>query len=273
MSAMQDLIQASKKMTRRQLLMNGAWALTGCLLGFSGLPPAFAGQAADFDSSRPAKLALIIDDIGYSRSVARQFCDLNLTLTFSILPRLAYSNALALELQNEGYEIMLHQPMEPYNSCCDPGPGALYVGDNAKKIERILAQNIESLPAATGINNHMGSRFTASAEEMDRTIKVIKSRRLFFIDSVTSSHSVAYQTARKYHLSAGHRHVFLDNTRSVPAVLCRLHQLKQHAVRYGRAIGIGHPHLETISALARFSKRLRRSNVSLVHASQILFSA
>ena len=257
-------------MTRRQLLMNGAKVFAGYVLGFSAVPAAFAGQGNDSGSNRSAKIALIIDDIGYSRSIARQFSNLELPLTFSILPRLAYSRQLAVELQNQGYEIMLHQPMEPYSSCCNPGPGALFVGDNGEKIKRILGENIDSLPSAVGLNNHMGSRFTESAEEMVRTIKVIKNRHLFFIDSLTSSHSVAYATARKYHLSTAHRHIFLDNTRSQSAILCQLHRLKRHAKQYGRAIGIGHPYLETVRAVDCFAKRLKTSNVALVHASQLL---
>ena len=262
----------SNKINRRQLLLNGALALTGYLTGFTRIPSAIAGQTASAPSNRPPRIALIIDDIGYSRSIARQFAQLDLPLTFSVLPRLDYSRELAGELYNRGYEIMLHQPMEPYSSCCDPGPGALFVGDNTEKIERVLDENIGGIPFAAGMNNHMGSRFTESPEEIRKTLMFIKTRGLFFIDSVTSSHSIAYATARKYRLSAAHRHVFLDNSRKVGAILSQLHHLKQRALNSGCAIGIGHPCRETLQAITRFKRTLAGRDIALVNASQIISS-
>ena len=269
---MQSDQKIPKKINRRQLLLNGALALTGYLMGFSRIPAAIAGQDAVPRVNQQPRIALIVDDIGFSPSVARQFAQLDLPLTFSILPRLEYSRELAVELQSQGYEIMLHQPMEPYNACCDPGPGALFVGDGAAKIERILDENIGSMPLAKGINNHMGSRFTESPEEIRETMMVIKDRRLFFIDSLTSSNSIAYATARKYRLSTAHRHIFLDNTRNVSAILNQLHQLRLHALKFGRAIGIGHPYRETALALGFFARSLKRSNITPVSASQIISS-
>ena len=260
----------SKKIYRRQLLLNGALALTGYLTGFTRIPSAMAGQASFPLSNQPPRIALIIDDIGYNRSIARQFAQLDLALTFSILPRLDYSRELADELHTRGFEIMLHQPMEPYSSCCDPGPGALFVGDHAEKIERILEENVNSMPFAAGMNNHMGSRFTESPEEIKETLMFIKTKGLFFIDSVTSSNSIAYATAVKYRLSTAHRHVFLDNSRRVSNILLQLDRLKQRALKYGCAIGIGHPYRETLLAIHRFRRALGCSDVDLVSASQII---
>jgi polysaccharide deacetylase 2 family uncharacterized protein YibQ len=260
----------SKKINRRHFLLNSALALTGYLTGFTKMPSAIAGQRSSPLPNQPPRIALIIDDIGYNRSIARQFAQLDLPLTFSVLPRLHYSRELAYELHTRGFEIMLHQPMEPYSACCDPGPGALFVGDNKEKIERILDENIGSMPFANGMNNHMGSRFTESPGEIEKTLMFIKTRGLFFIDSITSSNSIAYAIARKYRLSTAHRHVFLDNSRSVPAILLQLNHLKQRALKSGCAIGIGHPYGETLHAINRFKRSLNRRDITLVSASQII---
>ena len=165
---------------------------------------------------------------------------------------------------------MLHQPMEPYNNCYDPGPGALFVGDNAQRIEKTLQTNMQSIPFAKGVNNHMGSKFTASPNEIGNALKVIRSRGMFFVDSYTSSHSLAHATARRYHMPTAHRNVFLDNVRQEAAIMSQLVNLQKHAMLYGRAIGIGHPFPETARAIGRFAERLKRSNVSLVPVSDIL---
>lgn len=257
-------------MDRRSFLIKGASLVGGYLLGLSGFSHVFA-----FEKHHPSyflnpSIALIIDDIGLNESHARKFLQLNIPLTFAILPRLKYSTTLAKEISNCGHEIMLHQPMEPGDPRVDPGPGALYVGDNPDKINRIIEENIAELPLATGINNHMGSRFTESREKMTETLRVIKDSGLFFVDSRTSQHSKAYMVAKTLHMPSAYRHIFLDNVLSEPAILLQLRKLTQCALRYGTAIGIGHPFPQTAHALKSFVEEVNSPKVSFVHVSKVL---
>ncbi len=267
-------------LNRRQLIRQLSWTMGGCLMGFfniskalaveSGQGQALASDAAQSQTTPIPQIALIIDDIGHSRSLADQFVKLQATITFSILPHLAYSRQLARELHHQGYEVMLHQPMEPLDDCCDPGPGAVFVGDNASHIESIIQSNIREIPFAKGVNNHMGSRFTSSSYEIGAALKVIQSRNLYFIDSITSNRSLAHATAKQYRIPTAYRNVFLDNIRGESAILSRLNQLRTHALRYGRAIGIGHPFPETARAIGHFAKQLNPKQIRLVPASHIL---
>ena len=255
-------------MDRRSFLVKSASFLAGSLFGLNGFSKAF-GEYENRTIIRP-RIALIIDDIGYSLSRARQFLELETPITYSILPWLSHSLELALEIHGQGHEIMLHQPMEPYNSRLDPGPGALYVGDGAGKIARVIEKNIAHVPFATGLNNHMGSRFTSSEREITETLRVVEKSGLFFVDSLTSSRSIAYNTARGFHMAAACRNIFLDNVPNESVILSQLCKLKMHALKYGRAIGIGHPFPETARAIRRFASALRDSNISLVHVSRVL---
>ena len=254
-------------------MFNSASFVAGTLFGLDYFSKAFA-----FDRPVPShplhpRIALIIDDIGYSRSRARQFLDLNIPITYSILPRLANSNKLACEIHEEGHEIMLHQPMEPYNSEIDPGPGALYVGDPADRIIKTMEKNISDMPFAIGVNNHMGSRFTSSPWKMNQALKVIKKRELFFVDSLTSSHSTAYQRAKALRVPAAFRNIFLDNHSDEPSIIYQLRRLKKHARVYGTAIGIGHPYPETIRAIIHYLPHLKTSDISLVPISDLIRSS
>lgn len=240
----------------------------GSLFGLNGFSQAY-GKSEKRKIFRP-QIALIIDDIGCSVCRARQFLELEEPITYSILPRLSYSHDLALEIHRHGHEIMLHQPMEPYNSRLDPGPGALYVGDGAGKIARVVDRNIAHVPFAVGVNNHMGSRFTSSEREIRETLKVVEKSGLFFVDSLTSSRSIAYKTARGFHMAAASRNIFLDNVHNEADILSQLLKLKMHALKYGRAIGIGHPFSVTARAIRRFSSVLKDSDISLVHVSAVL---
>lgn len=250
--------------------MKGASLLGGYLLGLSGFSQVFALEKQTTNSSLIPSIALIIDDIGGSVPRARHFLKLNIPITFSILPRLRYSYILAVEINHYGHEIMLHQPMEPYDQRIDPGPGALYIGDDPDMITRIVEENISELPLAKGINNHMGSRFTESQEEMTETLRIIKDSGFFFVDSRTSLHSQAYKIARTMRIPAAYRHIFLDNLPFEPAILLQLRKLKQCALHHGTAIGIGHPFPQTANALRFFMEELKNTEVSFVHISKVL---
>ena len=257
-------------MDRRDFVFKSAYFLLGSVLGLNGFSKAYASGTRQTACYSNPTIALIIDDIGFSRPRAKQFLELCIPLTFSILPRLKQSYSLALEIHEAGHEIMLHQPMEPINPTIDPGPGALYVGYGADRISEIMEENIFGLPYIKGVNNHMGSKFTESRNEVRKFLDVIKQTDFFFIDSLTTSHSKAYQTAKKLQIDTARRNVFLDNRQEVSAVLYQLSHLKTIARKYGCAIGIGHPFPETAHAIGYFIRDLKRSDVSLVPASNLI---
>jgi len=256
-------------MDRRKFLHNSASFLLGSLFGFTSFTKAFAGSSS---FSKPA-IALIIDDLGPNINRPRQFLELNIPLTFSILPRYAHSEELAYAVHDAGHDIMLHQPMEAYDSEVNPGPGTLYVGDSLHKIFRVLEENLSTVPFAIGLNNHMGSRFTACQKETQETLVIIKQKGLFFVDSRTSRNSKGYDIAKQLQMPAACRNVFLDNDLNELAILYQLKKLADHANQYGHAIGIGHPFPETARAIRLFLNVLKNSNITLLRISDILFPA
>jgi polysaccharide deacetylase 2 family uncharacterized protein YibQ len=135
-----------------------------------------------------------------------------------------------------------------------------------------MEENISFIPFATGMNNHMGSRFTASLKEMLETLQVVKDKGLFFVDSLTAGDSKGYKTAKTLHLPATSRDVFLDNSVEESAIVCRLHRLKGIALRHGQAVGIGHPFIETARAIRHFLKAVKETEFELVHMSDVLRS-
>lgn len=250
---------------RRHFLTKSAYFFAGSLFGSNIFSKAFA-----YKKSSSPRIALIIDDIGFSRSRLDMFLDLEIPMTFAILPRLQRSTVSAEKIHLQGYEIILHQPMEPHDPNVDPGPGALYVGDKHQKILKIIEENISDFPYITGVNNHMGSKFTACSKEMNEVLAVIKQKGLFFIDSLTTNRSKAYQTAQKLHMPTAYRNIFLDNNPQEPVILSQLKRLKTHALRYGHAIGIGHPYPETVKAIRLFKESIAGSHISMVHVSDLI---
>ncbi|MCF8062365.1 MAG: divergent polysaccharide deacetylase family protein [Deltaproteobacteria bacterium] len=257
-------------MDRRRFIRQGTLSLLWGITAMAGPFRSSVFGAALPQPERPPRIALIVDDIGFSRSRARAFLEIGVPITYAVLPRLAHSRDLAFEIHERGQQVMLHQPMEPCNATLDPGPGALFVKDGPDRIVSTLRENLAELPCVAGMNNHMGSRFTASPEKMSQVLPVIRDQGLFFVDSLTSGRSKAYPTACRLHMSAARRNIFLDNRPEEARVLRCLEQLHAHARRHGQAVGIGHPHPETALAVGRFVSSLPAGAVEFVHVSGIL---
>ena len=257
-------------MDRREFITKSASFLLGSLLGPNLLSKALACECTGKSELLEPRLALIIDDIGPSVSRAKLFSQFGIPMTFAVLPHFLRSEDLAFEFHDAGHEIMLHQPMEPRNPEVDPGPGALYVGDGPDKIMKVMEKNIAAIPYATGVNNHMGSKFTTYQKEMHQTLQIVKERGLFFVDSLTASDSKGYKTAMKLHMPAACRNIFLDNQLEVRAILRQLQKLARVGLGYGRAIGIGHPFPETAEAISIFLKDLQGSAIRFVGVSRLV---
>jgi len=253
-------------MDRRAFLVK---SIGGTLAGIAGFNP-FAKAFAMGQRPLEARMAVIIDDIGYSRRQAAAFIEIGAELTYAVLPHLPYSAALASTIHEKGHEILLHQPMEPFDRQLDPGPGALYVGDSAARIEKVVRTNIRAVPFVSGVNNHMGSRFTSNGDDIRYALQAIKSRGLFFVDSLTTHRSKAYHTACSLHMPRGRRDTFLDNHRQPQTILNRLYGVMSQALVHGHAIAIGHPYPETAAALRVFWSEIQGTPVHMVPVSRLL---
>lgn len=220
---------------------------------------------------RIMRVAIVIDDLGQNQEAARELLRLRSPLTFSVMPRLAFSRQTAEAAHNSGIEVMLHLPMQPLNdSAPDISPHEIKVGMGRQEVGEIIATDLASVPYAAGVNNHMGSRATSDSALMSEVMTNLAARHLFYIDSRTSAGSVALAAARRSEVPSYYRSVFLDDTRTVPYTLGQLRRLCRVAGRHGVALAIGHPYPTTIAALRQFLPDLGRENIQLVPVSTLL---
>ncbi|SDE18603.1 divergent polysaccharide deacetylase family protein [Desulfuromonas thiophila] len=234
-------------------------------------PPATPPLVLPSRGSTPVRLAIIMDDVGENLQRARQVLALNLPVTLSIIPGLSHSRTIMELAQRQGHEVMVHLPMEPLGyPQTDPGPGALLLSLDGTEIRHRTRAFLSQLPAATGCNNHMGSAFTQDAACMQAALEEIARAGLFFIDSLTSPASVAADQARQLGIATARRDVFLDNVQDVAAISRQLDQLLRRARQQGQAIGICHPHKETVLALQAFARQVRHSDIEVVPASALV---
>ncbi len=232
-------------------------------------PPEREKPVPPLADHRP-RVAIIIDDIGYDRKIANDFLALKAPLTFSVLPFSPFGRKIAETAQSRGTEIMLHLPMEPVEyPRINPGPGALLTSMGPDALIAQLVRDIDDISMAKGVNNHMGSRMTTDSDQMNQIFSVLKKRHLFFIDSLTTAHSVCRPAARLFQIPFAQRDVFLDDVQNPVAIERQIRLLVEIARHRGHAVGIGHPHLATYQALCEALPKLS-TEVQLVHASDVV---
>jgi polysaccharide deacetylase 2 family uncharacterized protein YibQ len=221
-------------------------------------------------SRKLPKVAIIIDDLGYDSKIAEKFIQLDATLTFAVLPHSPQQKRIVSLAQKRGLEIMLHLPMEPLEyPAVNPGPGTLLTSMSPDQLLDQLAKNLDDIPSAAGVNNHMGSKLTAESDQMNQVFSILKKRGLFFIDSRTTADTICMPSARLFKLPFAQRDVFIDHQQQPEFIRKQIRQLLQMAQRHGEAVGIAHPHLETIRVLQEMLPQILKE-VQLVPASEIV---
>jgi hypothetical protein len=165
---------------------------------------------------------------------------------------------------------MIHMPMEPVEyPQVDPGPGTLLTSMSPDELIDQLDQNLDTLPGAKGVNNHMGSRMTSESSQMYQIFSVLKKRGLYFIDSRTTAESLCEPSARLFQIPFAQRDVFIDHLLEPDFIRKQIKELIRIAKKNGEAVGIMHPHSMTIKVLQEMMPELKKQ-VHLVPASTVV---
>ncbi|MFQ5432258.1 MAG: divergent polysaccharide deacetylase family protein [Nitrospinota bacterium] len=216
------------------------------------------------------RLAIVIDDVGVSKAPIKKLIALRMPLTFAILPSQRHSTELANVINDAGYEVIIHIPMEPDDiNGNNPGKSALLVSQSDQTIREEIKKMIQEIPHAVGTSNHMGSKFTKNYDKMRCVLEEIKSSGLYFLDSRTTADSVAFKLARQMGVKSSSRRVFIDNELDTEAIKNELRRSIRYALSKGEAIAIGHPHKQTIMALAQMKESIENAGIELVPASSL----
>ena len=156
-----------------------------------------------------ALAAVIVDDFGYNLDVARALCALGRPVTAAILPYAPQTRETALLAAGCGVEIMLHLPLEALVPK-ENSAGRIGSGMTADEVRARVAACLDQVPGSRGVNNHEGSKATVDAVLMTEILNVLNERNLYFVDSLTTNDTIAFDTARGLGVPAAVRRVFLD---------------------------------------------------------------
>ncbi|GMT41958.1 MAG: hypothetical protein IEMM0002_0369 [bacterium] len=238
----------------------------------ASIPPEIVEDIIPQSSPPQPRVAILIDDVGLKIRPVKKLLELEIPFTFAVLPGQPHSVDVARMINNAGYEIILHLPMEPENrSLHDPGKGALMLSQPEDEIRATVKKLIAATPGVVGMNNHMGSLFTKNEEKMRIVLEEVKEAGLYFIDSYTTPESVALETARAMGVKSAARKVFLDNERDGQKIKSAIRRTMKVARRDGAVIAICHPYPETIKALSEMKHFIQQtSGVEPMFASSLV---
>ncbi|GLQ07873.1 divergent polysaccharide deacetylase family protein [Sneathiella chinensis] len=239
------------------------------VIGPSGQLPwrTYARPFAD-PMERP-RIAIVISEMGMSQPATRSTIqNMPGAVTLSFNPYARDLQAWIEEARAAGHEVLLQLPMEPFGyPANDPGPQSLLTSltdqENINRLEWMLGR----FTGYTGVTNQMGSKFTASAEDIQPVLEVLKERGLLFLDGRTSSKSVAGPLAASLNLPVAINNRFLDHKADRATIDARLADLERIARYTGTAIGIGYPYPVTLERLQVWAQTLSRKGFALVPVS------
>ncbi|WP_340616642.1 divergent polysaccharide deacetylase family protein [Xenorhabdus entomophaga] len=219
-------------------------------------------------NAHAARLAIVIDDVGYRVNEENKILQMPVAISIAILPNSPHGRKMAEKAHQQGREVLIHLPMAPLSK--QPlEKNTLHPAMSQEEIGRIIQDAIQKVPHAVGMNNHMGSAMTSNLSGMEKVMQILSRHHLYFLDSVTIGNTQVTKAAIGTSVPVIRRNVFLDNVQTEAETKHQLNRAIALARRQGFAIAIGHPHPTTVRALQQTLATLP-SDIELVTPSMLL---
>lgn len=223
----------------------------------SAQPPEEGVNSPKGETKKGPYIAVVIDDFGFSRPMAEGYEELDLPLTWAIIPFQSQSRYSMERAEAAGIPYIIHMPMGALaDKKWNENKGVIDSGMSDEVVVRLLREAMASLPGALGMNNHRGSRATSDGAVMEAVMTELASTSLFFLDSRTYSKSVAYETARAKGIPAAFSSVFLDNEPTDEFMEKQFERAMNLSSKKGWVVMIGHARPDTLNFLRKKKESL-----------------
>ncbi len=196
-------------------------------------------------------LAIIIDEIGAYGAPVEDVATLSPMVSVSVIPSTPDSSLIADQLRSSGREVLVHMPMETYADFKE-GPRPILKKMSDEEVRDTARWHLSQFTGYVGVNNHLGSKVTRDQRVMGALMSEFATQGLMFVDSRTSTKSVAEKVAADLGVMATRNHRFIDNEISTGAIMRELSAAAAHARRYGAAVALGNPNPATVRAVKQW---------------------
>jgi polysaccharide deacetylase 2 family uncharacterized protein YibQ len=249
------------------MMAMGRWWVQGGISGSGGLAMKARAEADACSLGHPC-LAIVIDDIGRDMRSLHHLLSLPFDLSFGILPHAPFTKQSIEAIRQKGREYFIHLPMLPLEPAKITDEAVVLGRDGP--LEEALEACLERVPSAAGASNHMGSLFSQQPLAVERVLRRLKQKSMWFLDSRTTEKSQFCRLAQLQGIPCIERDVFLDDPASTTTVQSTLWASIRLAKQKGWAVAIGHPLHATLRAL---EQGLRESPIKVRRLSMLIRAA
>ena len=172
-------------------------------------------KAFDRSQKRP-RIGIVVTGLGLSDAATESAIQgLAGGVTLAFAPYSSKLNEWIRLARAGGHEVLINIPMEPVNyPAYDPGPQTLLTSLNADSNLDRLFWALSRATGYVGVVDFLGSRFTVSRTHMVPVLKALKQRGLMYLDSGSTSLSIAPAVARQIGMSFAASALTLDERAS-----------------------------------------------------------
>jgi uncharacterized protein len=212
------------------------------------------------------KIAIVIGGLGISGgATADALGKLPGPVTFAFAPYSGGLEQLAGRARNDGHEVLLQVPMEPFDyPDNDPGPQTLLTSlEPEQNIDR-LQWLMSRFQGYVGVVNLMGARFTSSETALAPVLREIGKRGLIYLDDGSSQRSLAGPAAAASNVPFVKADLTVDAVPAPGDVERALNRLETIARERGVAVGVAGPLPVSIERIAKWTKAAEGRNIQLV---------
>lgn len=224
--------------------------------------------------AKELKASIIIDDFGGGIGGVKEFLEGDIPITAAVMPFTEKSKEHAKWAHKNGFEVMIHLPMQPKRGKRSwLGPKPITVDLKKEQVKQRVKEAIKSVPYAKGLNNHMGSLAIENEEIVRGIVEVAREHKLYIVDSGTSSKSKFPEIAKELGVPLLKRDVFLDDISSPTHVYKQMRKLAQITERNGRGIAIGHVGVTgkvCSTGIIQSMGEYKRRNIKIVPVSELM---
>jgi uncharacterized protein len=217
------------------------------------------------------RIAIVVNGLGIGTSgTAEALAKLPGAVTFAFAPYSLNLEQLAARARNDGHEVLLQVPMEPFDyPDNDPGPQTLLTTlDTQQNIDR-LHWLMSRFQGYVGVSNYMGARFTSSEPALGPVLRETAKRGLIYMDDGASPRSLASQIAGANNLPFAKADVVIDAVPTSTEIDRALARLETAARERGTVVGIAGALPIAIDRIAKWAKAAEGRGFTLVPISVV----
>jgi uncharacterized protein len=212
------------------------------------------------------RIAIIVSGLGVSLTATSDaITKLPGAVTLGFMP---YGNdvaALAARAHDQGHEVLLQVPMEPFDyPDNDPGPQTLLTSLAPQQNIDRLYWLMSRFQGYVGLAGAMGARFTASEPSFAPVLNEIAKRGLIFVDDGSNPRSLAGRIAGANNLPFAQAELVIDSVPTAVEIDRALGRLEMAAREHNVAVGIASALPVSIDHIAKWAKGLEGRGVILV---------